>query len=422
MMKVLVVPCGTEIAHEIVRSLYGVKGVEVFGANSVNCYTEISNANVFLGIPFIHEADFIDSLNALIGKHGITHVFPAHDSAALKLTEYAKQLDAKVVSSSFETNDICRSKKKTYACLEDVVRVPTLFNHWDENLTFPLFAKPDVGQGSVGTKRIDSRADLEALNDNDLLCELLPGSEYTVDCVSDAGGELLYAGPRRRCSMRNGIAVETELVTNDDRFYDIALKISQRLELRGAWFFQVKEDENGELCLLEVATRIAGSMITNRFNGINFTELSLLVAEGVSVKALPNKQKVKLYRNLSYQFHSDLNFTHLYTDFDDCLIVNDKVNTSLLKLIYECINKGGKVSLITRHERDIEQTLREYRLSGIFDEVIHIQDKSPKSDYIDASGAIFIDDAFSERADVRSKLGIPTFSVDMVECLLNAKS
>lgn len=419
MKKVLVVPSGTEIGQEVVRSLNYLKDVELYGANSITSYSEIKKQNTFIGLPYVNQSGFIEAVKDIVDKHGITHVFPAHDSASILLSEFQSEINAKVISSSFETNKICRSKRLTYSALSEFVNVPKTYSLNDiDKLTYPLFAKPDIGQGSVGAKKINSVADLSALSEDDVLCEYLPGDEYTVDCVTDSHGNLLYAHARKRISMRNGIAIETELVSENKPFFEFAKKVNAVLNLEGAWFIQVKEREDGELCLLEAATRVAGSMFTNRLNGVNFAELALLIADGVSVKALPNDLRVKLYRSLSYQFDTDLDFNTIYTDFDDCLIFGDTVNHELVSFIYKAINQGVKVVLITRHAGDLSKKLKDLRLSNLFDQIIHITDKSPKSLYMTEKKAIFIDDAFSERLDVRNTLSIPCFSVDMVAGLL----
>lgn len=422
MMNVLVVPCGTEIAHEIVRSLKDVKNTVVFGANGIKAYTEIPSERVSNNIPFIDDEGFIESIASLIKEWGITHIIPAHDSAALKLSESAPTLSAKIVSSPYETNMVCRSKKLTYERLTNVVKTPKLFQQTDE-LEFPLFVKPDVGQGSVGTRLVREENALE-LNDDELLCEYLPGEEFTVDCVSNHLGELIFASARKRNQTRNGIAVETELVQDQERFRELAIKISSTLDLRGGWFFQVKEAKDGELCLLEVATRIAGSMITSRFNGINFTELSLLVSNDIPISVSNNNLNVKVYRNLNFQFETNLDFDVIYTDYDDCLLLEERfINAELVKVIFEAINAGKKVKLITRHAGNLKESLEKYRLTELFDEVIHIKDNDTlKSNFISDEKAIFIDDSFRERKDVSSRLGIPCFSVDMIRglsCLRN---
>lgn len=422
MFNILVVPSGTEIAHEIIRSLNNVKNINLFGVNSVDSYTELLQKNVKYNIPYIDDEKFISSIEKTVVEFGITHIFPAHDSAAIKLTKFSNDLSAKVISSSYETNHICRSKERTYNRLASCIKVPVIFDKKSKGLHFPLFAKPNIGQGSVGAKVIKSQSDLNFLSENDLLCELLPGNEYTVDCITDGKGNLLYSQARLRCTMRNGIAIETKLVKDNSIFSSFASKINRNMFFSGAWFFQVKEDINGELCLLEVATRIAGSMMTSRFNGINFAELSLLISENIPVSILDNKLDVKLYRNLSYQFYTNLEYQTIYTDFDDCLLLGDIINADLVKLLFDALNNQKEIILITRHEGDLVNKLKELRLTHIFDEVIHIKNGECKSKFIKNSKSIFIDDSFSERKDVYEALGIPCFSVDMIHgltCLKN---
>lgn len=420
-MKILVVPSSTEIAHEIIRSLKDLKNVELYGANSIDAYNELPKNKCVIGIPYIGDENFITAIQDLIEENNITHVFPAHDSASLKLSKHAKELKAKVISSSFITNNIARSKRATYEALQNSIRVPKLFEK-EDLLTFPLFVKPDVGQGSVGAFKLNSAQDLDNVTSNDLICEFLPGEEYTVDCISDSKGKLLDASPRRRETMRNGIAVKTSLVLDKSEFIDLAEQINLVIDFKGAWFFQVKRDSGNQLCLLEIATRIAGSMITSRFNGINYAELSLLIAEEVPVTSITNGLDVTLYRNLSYQFETNLRYETIYSDFDDCLIFGDKVNADLVKLFFVARNEGKKINLITRHDGDLQEKLKTLRLDGLFDTIIHITDGSPKSDYINATKAIFIDDAFRERADVSNVHNIPCFSVDMIKGLTCMKN
>ena len=74
--------------------------------------------------------------------------------------------------------------------------------------------------------------------------------------------------------------------------------------------------------------------------------------------------------------------------------------------------------MITRHRGDIHHLLLQLRLNVIFDEIIHLTNRERKSDFISADKSIFIDDSFSERKEVASALGIPTFDNSMIELLL----
>ena len=65
----------------------------------------------------------------------------------------------------------------------------------------PLFAKPDIGQGSQGIMRIEKMEDLNQLKGKDdeyIISELLPGQEYTIDCFTNRKRELVVASMRMR--------------------------------------------------------------------------------------------------------------------------------------------------------------------------------------------------------------------------------
>ena len=66
----------------------------------------------------------------------------------------------------------------------------------------------------------------------------------------------------------NGIAAKSRWV-DDVRFTDFAGAINGRLDLRGGWFFQVKERASGDLVLMEVGPRIGGTMGLSRCSGVN---------------------------------------------------------------------------------------------------------------------------------------------------------
>ena len=60
---------------------------------------------------------------------------------------------------------------------------------------------------------------------------------------------------------------------------------------------------------------------------------------------------------------------------------------------------------------------------GLFDEIIHLKKSESKYEFIkDADDSIFIDNAFSERIEVKNKLKMPVFDVDAISTLINWKN
>ena len=105
--------------------------------------------------------------------------------------------------------------------------------------------KPNVGEGSKGVKLINTKEDhlnSKQANDDLLFVEYLPGKEYTVDCLTDRNGELIFVGPRERVEILMGVSFRSREVKEKNEFIEIASKINETLDFRGLWFFQLKED------------------------------------------------------------------------------------------------------------------------------------------------------------------------------------
>ena len=281
--------------------------------------------------------------------------------------------------------------------------------------------KPDVGQGSKGTNKVSTREEIDFYFQKDptlLVLEYLPGKEYTVDCFTDRNGILLFAEGRERIRINNGISVNSKQI-NNPKFQDLAQKINKTLSFQGVWFFQVKERESGELVLMEIAPRIAGTMALFRARGINFTQLSLFDRMGFEVKILDNKLDIEIDRALFARYHIKENYDYVYIDFDDTIIVDNIVNTDIIKFLYQARNMEKKIILITKHKKDINKTLFKFAISEqLFDEIIILNQSDKKSSLIKNANSIFIDDSFAERKEVLEALKIPVFGLDAIEALM----
>jgi len=421
-LNILVFPCGSEIALEVHRSLKFSRHIKLFGANSVADHGKFVFENYTEGLPFVAASDFISKCATLVKDLKIDAIYPAMDSVITKLKESEAELGCKVISSPIETARVCLSKALTYERLNKVVPVPEIFSDIESVRSFPVFMKPTIGYGSRGARKIESvKQGQQHASDfpGCIIMELLPGEEYTVDCFTNTKGTLLFAGARPRRRVTNGISVNTiSIDDNKEVFQALAEKINDTLSFNGAWFFQVKKDASGNFKLLEVASRLGGSSALYRNKGVNFALLSVFNSFGFDVAIIENKYTIELDRALSNKYKIDFDYEEVYVDFDDCLIINEKVNESLVAFIYQCFNKGKKVKLITRHEQNIYASLKKYKLSNLFDEIIHITKQDAKHKYITTSKAIFIDDSHQERKQVFENKNIPVFSPDMVESLL----
>jgi carbamoyl-phosphate synthase large subunit len=417
--NVLVLPAGTEIGLEIQQALKHCKDIRLFGAGlDVSNHARLTFPEYFI-IPAVHDSRWLAELIQLCHTLSIDYILPGHDDVLLALSRHRADLPAAVISSPPETCEVTRSKRQTFRALSDSIRVPRIYTCVEEVADYPVFVKPDRGQGSLGACRVNSRSELlkaiDAVSDP-LICEFLPGDEYTVDCFSDRERGLLFAGARSRLRIRNGISVNTQ-TENLPEIPELARTIERRLSFYGAWFFQIRRAVDGQLALLEVAARIAGAMSTHRVTGVNFPLLSIYEHERLPLQILVNPGTVQLDRGLSNRYIHDISFSTLYVDLDDTLILHGRINTDLVRFIYKCVSSGRVVKLLTRHRGDLSAALRRFRIGGLFDVVIHLKNAELKSSVISETDAILIDDSFSERRDVSNICGIATFDCSMVELL-----
>lgn len=421
--NILIFPCGSENALEIYDSLKYNVNFNVFGATSREDYSTFvyPKENYILDDLFIFDDNFVDKFNDKIKQYEIDLVIPTHDTVALVLAEKRNQINATIVTSSYETANICRNKRITYDLLKEEYFAPKVHNSADEVTEYPVFSKPNVGEGAKGVQIINNKEELVYILENqkdDIIVEYLPGAEYTVDCFTDRHGNLLFSGARTRKRIQMGISFCSETY-KDTEIDKIASIINSKIAMRGAWFFQLKRDVNGELKLLEVSVRQAGTMALYRQNGINFALLSVFDAMDIDVKIINNDLSLKLERKLENKYKINIDYSIVYIDYDDTLIINDKVNLIALAFIYKCIQENKKVVLITKHAYDLDESLAKYRLSrNLFDEVLHIAEDDKKYKYIKEDEAILIDNYFKERDEAKEKLGIPVFDVDAIESLI----
>lgn len=420
--KVLIFPCGAENALEIYESLKTNVSIEAIGASSVDDHGRYAFEQYIGGLPNISHPGFIDEFNTILFNWDIDLIFPTHDTVALFFAENKDKIKATIIGSEYKTSLVCREKRQTYALFNGEPFIPGQFDVQNGGFDFPVFVKPNIGEGAKNAALVTDRAALDFHRSSipDLLVlEYLPGIELTVDCFTDRKTVLRFIGPRTRKRIKMGISFHSERYELTDEIRAIADTINGRLTFRGLWFFQLRQDKTGKFKLLEISTRCAGTMSLYRQLGVNFALLSVFDAADLDVEVLINDNHIELDRCLFARYRQDVQYSTLYIDFDDTVIVNGRVNHFAMRLMYQCVEQGKRIILITRHEKDIYATLKDKRISEyLFDEIKCLKQENCKGDHITEKDAIFIDNAFKERKIVKEKLGIPVFDVDAIPSLL----
>lgn len=417
-VNVLIFPAGDVNSVELHNALSTCVNIEVFGATSIDRHGEYIYKNYISGLPLITEENFIEEFNRVLVDNQIDFIFPVHDTVVTFLADNRDKIKAKIMCADTKTSQICRDKKLIYELFSDCSFNPIVYKDFSE---LPVFAKPRKGQGGVGAFCVQNETDIPNIDISDyVICEYLPGIEYSVDCITDNDGVLRFISPRSRKRTMAGISVAGQNEKLTQEIEHIAKTINERLKFNGLWFFQIKQDKNKKWKLLEIATRHATSMSFTRAIGVNLPLLSIYLAMGKPININPNKYNVKMDSTLIRRYKIDYDYETVYFDFDDTLIIKEQVYLPAISFLFQCKNKGIKVILLTKHEKEIYQTMKKYHIdSNIFDEIIHISMSDKKSKYINPNKAIFIDNAFQERQDVSINCNIPVFDVDGIDVLID---
>jgi predicted ATP-grasp superfamily ATP-dependent carboligase len=421
--RVAIFPAGTEIGLEINSALKYSTNIEVYGFTSVKDHSEYVYNNYVDGIPFYSDEGFIDELNQCNEKYNIDFIFPANDDVQLFLTERASKVNAAIITTELDTVKLCRSKVNTYRYFHSEDFVPKVYNDKQCIDSFPIFIKPDIGQGANGAKIINNFFELENAiyeNPNIVICEYLPGEEFTIDCFTDINGILRVCKLRNRKRIRTGISVSSDILPMNEEVMRIAKVINKKLKFNGAWFFQLKKDKTDRYKLLEIAPRVSGTMGVSRNTGINYPLLTIFNTMKRPVSIIENKYNIKVDRALISRYKVDIVYNTVYIDLSGTLILNDKVNKFFMMFIYQLINKNKKIILMCKHDTDINETLKRYKISkDLFSEIIQVKKGNEKSNYITTKDSVFISDSVSERYKVFKDMGIPVFDCSEVEGLID---
>ncbi len=421
-MNVLIVPGTNGCALEIVRSLISMKNVNLYGAgNDLEKSKKFPYENFYF-LPNISQKDSaITALQELIEDQEVTFdlVFLAHDQWIFECRNLVDTPNTTFIRHNLKATEIASYKSRTYEEFKHLLRVPKTYNKNEVIENFPIFAKPDRGQGSRGARKIGTQNELEihlrdSASEEYVYSEFLEGPEYTIDCFSSEGGKLVFAQPRLRSKISGGIAVESSTV-DESLFIDYARIISTKLNLAGAWFFQMKENRRKELYLLEIGLRPGGASGIQRLLGRNQSSAWIFQMQGHEIGTIKTDWNVSInqsHNEVWFQFDRAVN--EIFVDFDDTILVNGSLNQSLVNYLQYSRKQGVPVTLISRHKGNLHIRLAELGLSSHFDQIIHIENNEAKSTYLRnrVGNILFIDDSYVEREEVVRLCGTNVLALD----------
>lgn len=423
-INVMIFPAGAENAMEIYYAIKENVNIEVYGASGKSDHAKFiyDQSHYFEDDFYITAKDFIPKFRSLLVENCIDVLIPTHDTIALYFAEHALEFPVKVLTATQDTALICREKQRTFQLFESYDFCPKVYSNasFIQEGEFPVFVKPNIGEGGKGAFLASTEAQLDGIDPKQMVfCEYLPGLEYTVDCFTNRHGNLTFVGMRTRERIQMGIAFRSRTVILPDTVREMAEIINSRLDFLGGWFFQIKQDAVGNYKLMEISCRMAGTMTLHRHKGINFALMGIFELLGIDTSYVELPCDILLDRALEAQYYINYEYKHVYLDYDDTLVKSSTVNSTIIKFLYQCQNRGIKVTLLTRHEGNLYEDLEKSCIHvGLFAEIIHITFEKSKVDFINPDKAIFIDNSFAERKEISDCYGIPVFDVDAVDTLI----
>lgn len=364
MKNILVLPCGTDEALEINRSLGWLLHCKLYGIEQSGSNKGKFIFRNFLGELDLYASEFIDRLNHIVEQNDIDILFPASSTAAIILSQNLHNIKIKVMVPTYETFLFCKAEEKTSTMFQDLLQPFT-------------------------------------------------DCEFEVCCLTDRLGTLRYY----EVVKTNRRLTETKLL---DLIPILSNRINEHIQFKGAWTYKVKKKKN-QPANLRIVPGVDPLMGYCRNKGINLIALSFFDNIGHEFE-VPKSNLHILTENFYYKkYKAEIEYNVVYMDLDDTIIVNEQINTLIIAFIFQCRNQGKEIHLITKHRFELQKTLEKYRIQNLFDSIIWLKQSEEKYRYMNKEHAIFIDDAFSERKKVSETLEIPTFEVSAVECLMDWK-
>lgn len=253
-------------------------------------------------IPEANHYSFVDRLFEIVKKYDVKVLMP---SSGFDIYPYSENRDklaeigACAVVSDRNTLEICRDKTLTYQSLSsNNFEVPFTTTNPEKVKAFPVIAKPRFGKGSRDILKIENESDLKYASsrfENMIFQEFLPGTEYTIDVLSDLNKKPLMAVPRIRIQTKAGISTKGKIIQDPDLETN-CMKIAKHVGIRGPSCIQMKESPEGVIKLIEVNPRLGGGTIFTTLAGANFPAMILDMVAGKEISSIPKVSGITIIR------------------------------------------------------------------------------------------------------------------------------
>lgn len=258
-------------------------------------------SDLYYVIPRYDDKFFIDNLLRIIKEQNIKVLMP---SSGFDIYGYSdnynliRDYGAIPIVSRRKVLEICRDKLLSYQFLSKKFPFAFTTEYPEKIKTFPIIAKPRFGKGSSNIILIENELELEFVMrkfENMIFQEYLPGTEYTVDVLSDLTEKPIMAIPRIRIDTKAGISVKGKIVRNS-MIENLCKNTAETLGIRGPSCIQLKESKTGELKIIEINPRFGGGTIFTTLAGANFPAMLLELVSNNHNLVIPEVTEITVLR------------------------------------------------------------------------------------------------------------------------------
>jgi carbamoyl-phosphate synthase large subunit len=253
-------------------------------------------ADSFIDFPKIHEPTLWQIIERKLVENNIDVVIPTFDemlSGWAERKELFNKRGISVIISPLKTINIFNDKWQTYnAFLSAGLLTPktSLTDVYE-------VVKPRIGRGGVGVKFLCKEEQISFKLPKDHLSQIkVLGIEYTVDCLFDINGNIIYCVPRKRLEIKEGKSTSGIVDCREDIILAVR-KLSKSYRFYGAINIQCFVCQE-EIKFIEVNPRFGGGSSLGMAATENWIPVMLenyVLKQPLKVKAAV-KDKLKMFR------------------------------------------------------------------------------------------------------------------------------
>ena len=322
-LNILMTGAGAPGAAGIIQCLRQDSDMRILGVDANAAASGQWLTDTFYTIPDAEHPDCIPTILQLAIQNDIQVILPLVTKELQHFAHYAdefKSAGVKLLCSSAQAPGIANDKATLYQhLLQHGISVPSFqvvnslsqFEVAMQDLGYPhlpVCFKPSVSNGSRGFRIIKEDIDeldllfrhkpnqvyisaeriVEILASGTwpelLVCEYLPGDEYSIDCIVMPGKAHVIV-PRKRTRITQGIST-AGVFEHHIQIIDYCQQILDAIPgLYGNIGIQVKMDTEHKPQILEINPRVQGTIVAGLGAGMNLPLISVYAAMGLPVPA-----------------------------------------------------------------------------------------------------------------------------------------